>query len=163
VQYREPPLLFRNLGKGRFENVSALVGSDFATPILARGAAHADFDRDGDLDVLMTTNGGSPVLLRNDGGNRNHWLNVRLVGTKANRSGLGAVVRVESAGGKQWDMLHGGGSYCSQSDLTLTFGLGADDVIRKLSVEWPSGTRQSFAHVAANQFLTIHERDELVR
>ena len=163
VQYQEPPLLFHNIGKGHFENASNAVGADFARPIVARGAAYADFDRDGDLDVLLTTNDGPPVLLRNDGGNRNHWLNVRLAGTASNRSGLGAVVRIESAGGKQWNMVRSGGSYCSQSDLALTFGLGGDAVVKSVQVEWPSGKRQSFANVAANQFLVINENSGIAR
>ncbi len=127
VKYKESPLMFRNLGKGRFENVSTSLGADFSRPIVARGAAHADFDHDGDQDILVSTNNGPACLYRNDGGNRNHWLNVRLVGSKSNRSGLGAVVRVQSASGKQSDMMRSGGSYCSQSDLALTFGLGKDD------------------------------------
>src|ERR1035441_1623496 len=83
VSYREAPLLFRNLGKGKFENVSAQMGAAFNRPIVARGAAYADFDRDGDLDILISTNHGPAYLYRNDGGNRNHWLNVRLSGTKS--------------------------------------------------------------------------------
>ncbi len=92
---------------------------------MARGAAYADFDHDGDLDVLISTNNGPAVLLRNDGGNRNHWLSVRLGGVRSNRDGIGAVIRV-SACGKQWNMVRSGSSYCSQSDLALTFGLGPD-------------------------------------
>ena len=110
------------------------------------------FDRDGDLDVLVSTNHGPAVLLRNDRGNRNHWLNVRLAGTKANHDGIGAVVRV----GKQWNMMRSGSSYCSASDLAVTFGLGKA-ATANVEVEWPSGTRQQFANVAADQFLTIDE------
>ena len=116
VPYKQAPLLFRNLGKGKFENVTAALGPDFTRPIVARGAAYADFDHDGDLDVLITTNNGPAYLFRNDGGNRNHWLRVRTVGTKSNRDGIGAVVRVTSAAGKQWTMVRSGSSYCSQSD-----------------------------------------------
>ena len=94
VSYREAPLLFRNLGNHKFENVTTQAGPALSRPIVARGAAYADFDRDGDLDILIAQNHGPAVLLRNDGGNRNHWLNVRLAGTKANRDGIGAVVRV---------------------------------------------------------------------
>ena len=94
---------------------------------MARGAAYGDFDRDGDLDVLITTNNGPAHLYRNDGGNRNHWLQLKLVGTKSNRNGIGAVVRVTSAGGTQSQTVHSGSSYCSASDLALTFGLGNDD------------------------------------
>src|SRR5581483_9599921 len=154
VQYREPPLLFRNQGAGRFENVSDAVGADFRRPILARGAAYADFDHDGDLDILMSTNGGPAVLLTNEGGNKNNWLCVRLNGTKSNRSALGAVVRVESALGKQWQTVHSGSSYCSQSDLALTFGLGKDNTT-DISVEWPSGTRQQFKNLKTNQLVNI--------
>lgn len=156
VQYREPPLLFRNQGGGHFTNVSEDVGGDFRRPMLARGAAYADFDRDGDLDVLISQNGGSPVLFTNEGGNRNNWLNVRLSGTKSNRSALGAVVHVESATGKQWQTVHSGSSYCSQSDLALTFGL-AKDKFADVSIEWPSGTRQQFKNLKAGEFINIDE------
>jgi hypothetical protein len=163
VQYKEPPLLFRNVGGKKFENVSNQVGADFTRPLLARGVANADIDRDGDLDVLFTTNGGPAILLRNDGGNRNKWLSLRLEGTKSNRSALGAVVRIESALGKQWNMVRSGGSYCSQSDLALTFGLAQDLVVNKISIEWPSGIKQQFSNIPANQFLKINESKGIVR
>ncbi|HET9319661.1 MAG TPA: CRTAC1 family protein, partial [Bryobacteraceae bacterium] len=162
VQYKEPPLLFRNRGKRRFENVTASMGTAFNRAIVARGAAYADYDHDGDLDVLITTNHGPAYLFRNDGGNRNHWLCVRLVGTKSNRDGIGAVVRVESASGKQWNAVHSGGSYCSQSDLALTFGLGKDTVVTALEIEWPSGAKQRLTNITPNQFLTINEGKGIV-
>ena len=102
------------------------MGAAFNRPIVARGAAYADYDHDGDLDLLISTNDGPAYLFRNDGGNRNHWLSVRLAGTKSNRDGIGAVVRIESTSGKQWNTVRSGSSYCSQSDLALTFGLGKD-------------------------------------
>jgi hypothetical protein len=163
VQYREPPLLFRNQGNGHFENVSNDVGADFQHQILARGAAYADFDRDGDLDVLISTNDGPAVLYTNEGGNKNNWLTVRLNGTRSNRSGLGAVVRIESALGKQWRTVHSGSSYCSESDLALTFGLGHDRTIKSISVEWPSGTRQQFSNITSNQSLNIDESRGIVK
>jgi len=163
VQYRETPLLFRNQGRGRFENVSAQLGPDFQRPIVARGAAYADYDRDGDLDILINTNDGRAVLLTNDGGNRNNWVTVRLTGTKCTRSALGAIVRITSALGKQWRTVHSGSSYCSQSDLALTFGLGQDRAISSLEVDWPSGTRQQFSNVSPNQFLTIDESRGIVK
>jgi enediyne biosynthesis protein E4 len=163
VVYREPPLLFRNAGKGRFDNVSDKLGPDFRRPIVGRGAAYADYDRDGDLDLLINTNDGPAVLYTNEGGNRNHWLTVRLNGTQSNRSGLGAVVRLESASGKQWNTVHSGSSYCSQSDLALTFGLGTDQKVITVSVEWPSGTRQQFKNITANRFVTIDQSAGMVK
>lgn len=157
VSYRQPPLVFHNLGKGRFEPMTARLGADLARPVVARGAAHGDYDRDGDLDVLITTNHGPAALFRNDGGNRNHWLRVRTVGTRSNRDGLGAVVRVTGAtSGRQWGMVRSGSSYCSQSDLALTFGLGRD-TRATVEVEWPGGHKQRLADVPSDRVLTIEE------
>jgi hypothetical protein len=157
VQYRQAPLLFRNLGQRRFENVTAAMGPEFNRAVVARGAAYADYDHDGDLDLILSTNNGPAYLFRNDGGNQNHWLNIRLIGARSNRSGIGAVVRIESASGKQWNMVRSGSSYCSQSDLAITFGLGADARATRVEVEWPSGVKQQFTDIAANQFLKIQE------
>jgi hypothetical protein len=156
VSYREAPLLFRNLGNHKFVNVTSQMGAAFNRPIVARGAAYADFDHDGDLDLLISTNNGPAYLFRNDGGNRNHWLSVRLTGTKSNRDGIGAVIRVQSASGRQWNTVRSGSSYCSQSDLAVTFGLGKDTGA-SIQVEWPSGTRQQIGNVAADQFVVIDE------
>jgi len=163
IQYRQPPLLFRNAGKGRFENASGTVGAQFARPIVARGAAYGDYDGDGDLDLVITTNHGPAYLFRNDGGNRNNWIAVRTRGLKSNRDGIGAVVRVESAAGKQWNVVHSGSSYASQSDLTLTFGLGSDKTISSIEVEWPSGTKDRIESVAAGQTITIEEGKGVVQ
>jgi enediyne biosynthesis protein E4 len=131
--------------------------------MVARGAAYADIDRDGDLDLLITTNDGPAFLYRNDLGNGNHWINVRTVGSKSNRDGIGAVVRIESRSGKQWNLVRSGSSYCSQSDLALTFGLGSDTVVSSLEVEWPSGAKQKFGNLGVNQFVTIDEAQGIVR
>jgi hypothetical protein len=157
VRYAQPPLLFRNLGQRHFENVTAAMGADFNRPIVARGAAYADYDHDGDLDVIISTNNGPAYLFRNDGGNKNNWLNVRLIGTKSNRSAIGAVVRIESASGKQWNVVRSGSSYCSQSDLALTFGVGHDAKVTQLQIEWPSGAKQQLKDISVNQFLKIEE------
>jgi hypothetical protein len=157
VTYRQPPHLFRNLGKGKFREVTREVGSDLARPMVARGAAYGDYDRDGDLDLLVTTNHGPAHLFRNDGGNANHWLTVELAGVKSNRSALGAVVRLRSRSGSQWQMVRSGSSYCSQSQLALTFGLGQDPEVTELTVEWPSGLKQSFRGLRPNQFIRITE------
>jgi len=162
VQYKEPPLLFHNLGKRQFENVTARMGAAFNRPVVARGAAYADYDRDGDLDILVTTNDGPAYLFRNDGGNRNNFVCIRLLGRKSNRDGIGAVVRVTSKLGRQWNMVRSGSSYCSASDLALTFGLGSDPEVQSIEIEWPSGERQKLGAVAANQFLTLDESAGIV-
>lgn len=162
IQYKEPPLLFRNLSKGKFTSALSMVGADFGRPMVARGAAYGDLDNDGDLDVVFTTNHGPAVVFRNDGGNGNHWLRVKTVGTKSNRDGLGAVVRLTSAGGKQWTMVRTGSSYCSQSEIAPTFGLGADKIVQTLDIEWPSGTKQHFANLPANQVVTVDEAKGIV-
>jgi hypothetical protein len=163
VQYKEPPLMFHNLRQGKFEDASKMLGRDFQKPMVARGSAYADFDHDGDLDLVFNNNNDAAVLLTNEGGNKNNWLNVRLVGTKSNRSGLDAVVRIESALGKQWKPVHSGSSYCSQSDLALTFGLAQDKVVQRVSVEWPSGIKQQFKNVPVNKFIVIDESKGIVK
>lgn len=161
ISFKQPALLFRNDGKGRFTNASANVGPDLFRPVVARGAAYADFDRDGDLDVLVSTNHGPAHLFRNDGGNTANWVQLRLTGTKSNRSAIGVVVRVQSASGKQWRTVHTGSSYCSQSDLTLTFGLGSDTAVTAVEVIWPSGTQQRFGPLAARKRYEITEGQPL--
>lgn len=157
VQYKQPPLLFRNLGKRKFEKVNPHMGAEFNRAIVARGAAYADIDKDGDLDLLITSNHGPAYLFRNDGGNQNRWISVKTVGSKTNRNGIGAVVRVESASGRQWGVVRSGSSYCSQSDLALTFGLGKDTQVTALEIEWPGGAKQKFTNLKADQALVIDE------
>ena len=162
VQYKQPPLLFRNLGKRKFESVAAAMGPSFMRPIVARGAAYADFDHDGDLDLLITTNNGPAYLYRNDGGNKNNWICVRTVGTKSNKDGIGATVWVTSASGKQTNVVRSGSSYASQSDLALTFGLGKDPQVQGLDIQWPSGSKTHLTGLAVNQFYTIDEEKGVV-
>jgi len=157
VQFKEAPLLFRNQGQKKFENASDAVGAQFARPIVARGAAYADYDKDGDLDVLLTTNHGPAYLYRNDGGNRNNFVSIRTRGVKSNRDGIGAVVRIQSAGGRQWSVVRSGSSYASQSDLAVTFGLGKDAIVTTVDVEWPSGIKDHIVNSKANQFITVEE------
>src|SRR5438034_1438861 len=156
VSYAEPPHLFRNLGAGKFQEVTDSMGSAFAAPKVARGAAYADIDNDGSLDLLMTTNGGRPYLFHNEG-STNHSLRVKLVGTKSNRDGIGAVVRVTSGKDQQWQMLRSGSSYLSQSELVLTFGLGAQTKADSVEVQWPSGHVDKLTTISAGQTVAIGE------
>jgi len=163
LQFREAPLLFHNNGHGGFDDVTNSVGPDIRKAVVGRGAAYADFDHDGDLDILITENNGPARLLRNDGGNKNHWINVHLVGRQSNRSALGAVVQVEAPSGKQSQTVHSGSSYCSQSDFSLTFGLKQDRAVSKLVIQWPSGKTQHFENIPTNRFITIDEAAGLVQ
>jgi hypothetical protein len=156
VSYAEPPHLFRNLGGGKFQEVTEQMGTAFASPKVARGAAYADIDHDGALDVLVTTNGGRAWLFHNEGGT-NRSLRLKLVGTKSNRDGIGAVVRLTSGGARQWQMLRSGSSYLSQSELVLTFGLGGASKADTVEVEWPSGQVDRLSGLPADETVTIGE------
>jgi hypothetical protein len=156
VKYAQPPHLFRNLGKGKFAEVTASVGAGFAQPRVARGVAYADIDNDGDLDLLVTTNGGSAVLFRNDGVT-NHALRVKLVGVRSNRDGIGTRIRVIAGPERQWLTLRSGSSYLSQSELVLTIGLGQRLQADQIEVSWPSGEVEYLTNVAAGQTVTVQE------
>ncbi len=160
VKYAQPPHLFHNLGKNRFEEVTTKVGSALPRPIVGRGAAYADVDNDGDLDLVITTNNGPARLLRNYNGNKNDMLRVKTIGTRSNRDGIGAKITVKTAGGTHLSaMVKTGSSYLSQSELPLTFGLGKPETGKTVSVEiaWPSGWKESIPNVKANQFITVQE------
>jgi hypothetical protein len=158
VHYAEAPHLFRNLGQRKFEAVTARSGAALQRPMVARGAAYGDFDGDGDLDLLIVANNAPAVLLRNDGGNQNHYLRVRTVGTVSNRDGIGAKVTVTLEGGRRLQALvKTGSSYLSQSELPVTFGLGAATKVARLEVVWPSGKVDQVADVAANRTVVIKE------
>jgi len=154
--YAEPPFLFENTGQG-FREVAAEHGAPLKRFYPGRGLAVGDFDNDGDSDLLLINVGEPPVLLRNDGGNRNHWLGIKLVGTKSNRDGVGAHVTVISGGKRRTKQRLGGGSYCSASDPRLLFGLSANAKIDEVEVKWPSRNSTTLKNVRADQYLTIRE------
>ena len=162
TQYAEPKLMFRNTGRGIFENVSHKLGPDFRLARVSRGAAVGDFDNDGDLDILVSNNGQAPQLLRNDGGNRNHWLQVFLVGTKSNRDGVGARVKVVSGDLTLYDQRKGGRSYQSAQDPRLHFGLGQRQAVDSVEVRWPSGTVTRLENLRSDQIITVKEGAGLV-
>lgn len=156
VTYAEPSHLFHNLGGGKFQEVTMQMGPAFAAPRVARGAAYADIDNDGFLDVLVTTNAGPAVLFHNEGAS-NHSLRLKLVGTKSNRDGIGAVVRVTAGDDKQSKMLRSGSSYLSQSELVLTFGLSAQAKADSVEIQWPSGQVDKLSNINAGQTVTVEE------
>jgi hypothetical protein len=151
VGYAQAPQLFLNDGQGRFHDVAGEIGGGFAQPKVGRGLAYGDFDRDGDLDLLVTTNNGPAYLYRNDQLSGNRSVRIRLVGTKSNREAIGARVRIFHGDTSQMRMVKGGSSYLSQSELPLTFGLGKRDKIDRLVIDWPNGGTEEYKNVAAGR------------
>ncbi len=161
VGYAQPPHLFLNLGPGgsgsRFRDIAAEVGGAFDTPKVARGLAVADFDRDGDVDLLLTTNGGPAFLFRNDQLAANHSIRFCLTGTKSNRDAIGASLRIYLENQVQSRMVHSGGSYLSQSELPITFGLGPRNNVDRLVIDWPSGRSEEFKNLTGGRAYRIVE------
>jgi hypothetical protein len=151
VGYAQPPLLFLNQGNATFRDVASLTGSAFAQARVGRGLACGDFDRDGDVDLLMTTNNGPAVLFRNDQSGGNRSVRFRLIGTKSNRDAIGADVRIFHGGTSQSRVVRSGSSYLSQSELPVTFGVGRRDVVERVTIAWPSGRSEEFAKVTAGK------------
>ena len=157
VSYKEPLLMYRNLGKGQFEKVSEQLGPDFVRPIVGRGLATADYDNDGDIDIVTNNRGDYPSLLRNDGGNANHWLTIQLVGTKSNRDGNGASLKLTSEGLVRVEQVKGGGGYLSASDTRIHFGFGKRAKIDSLEITWPSGQLDRLTSLSPDQIITVKE------
>ncbi len=160
LRYAQLPSLFRNRGNLTFEEVGNIVG--FENTGVGRGAVYGDYDGDGDLDVLVSNNGalteyGGASLFRNDGGNRSNYLRVKTVGTQSNRDGIGAKVVLTAGSATQRKMVRTGGSYCSQSETTLTFGLGETERVESLKVIWPSGQIDRYTDLAVNRLMTVVE------
>jgi enediyne biosynthesis protein E4 len=157
VTYKEPLLMFRNLGKGQFAKISESLGEDFMHPIAGRGLATADFDNDGDIDVAINVRGDYPELLRNDGGNANHFLEILLIGTKSNRDGIGASLKLTSEGFVHVEQSKGGMSYMSANDPRIFFGLGKRTKIESLEITWPSGQIDHLTNLPVDRIIAIKE------
>jgi hypothetical protein len=161
--YKNPRLVYRNLGQGRFKDVSAEMGPGISERFSSRGAAFGDYDNDGDVDALILNMNDAPSLLRNDGGNAQNWIKLKLIGTKCNRTAIGARVRVVSGSHTQTDEVHSASSVMSQSDLRLHFGLGKAQAVDLIEVKWPTTQKvERFTQVKANQILTIREGSGIV-
>jgi hypothetical protein len=161
--FKEPKILYRNLRNGRFEDVSARAGSGVTLASSARGVAFGDYDNDGDMDIVINNMNQTPILLRNDGGEKKRWLKVKTVGVKSNRTGLGARVRVVAGGHAQMDEVRSGGSYISQNDLRLHFGMGPVEQADVVEVRWPSGQVDTLKNVATNQLIWLKEGSGLLK
>jgi enediyne biosynthesis protein E4 len=162
LTYREPRILYRNLGNGRFEDVSAKAGPAITAENVGRGCAFGDFDNDGDVDIIINNLDGPPTLLRNDGGNRNNWMLITCVGTRSNRSAIGTRVKVTTAGHTQTDEVMSGSGYYSQNDLRLHFGLGRATSADAVEVAWPSGIKETLRDLPANQLFVIQETKGII-
>jgi hypothetical protein len=160
VKYAMPPHLFRNVGKGNFQEVTKTLGTAFSTPRVGRGAAYGDINNDGRLDLLLSTNGGPAFLFENDavpGSPANKSLRIKLVGTKSNRDGIGTIVKVTTGAGTELQMMRSGSSYLSASELVLTYGLGQLNQADAVEIRWPSGQVDKLSTVTAGQTVTVTE------
>jgi hypothetical protein len=162
VSYEEPLLMFHNLGHGKFEKSSDTLGADFNRPVVGRGLATADFFNDGQVGFAVNCRGDYPELLRNDGATGNHWLEVLLIGTKSNRDGIGAVLKLSSSGMVQVDQAKGGTSYMSASDPRIHFGLGKKTKIDSLIITWPSGQVDKLTNVPVDTVIAVKEGTGIV-
>jgi len=156
IGYAEVPHLFHNEGHGQFRDVAAWVGNSFALPKVARGCAYGDYDNDGDLDVLMTTNNGPAFLYRNDG-STNRSIRFRPIGRRSNRDGVGTNIRIWTEEGMRWLTVKSGSSYLSHSERAVTFGLGDHTEVERVVLEWPSGQKQGLGKLAAGRTYLVDE------
>ena len=162
ITYRQPKVLYRNLGNGKFQDVSATAGDAIRAENLGRGCAFGDFDNDGDVDVIVNNLDGPPTLLRNDGGNSRNGILIKCLGTRSNRSGIGTRVKVTNGAHSQIDEVRSGSSYYSQSDFRLHFGLGDATTADSVELSWPSGVKETFRDLPAGHLFVIQETKGIV-
>jgi hypothetical protein len=157
LHYREPMLLARNLDGKKFVDVSPISGDVFTKRWVGRGMAIGDIDNDGRIDAVVTENGGPAHILINETKTANHWLGLNLIGHRSNRDAIGALVKITTSTGSQWETVSTSGSYLSSSDKRLHFGLGANGVAQAVEIHWPSGIVQTLKNVPGDRYMTIDE------
>jgi hypothetical protein len=162
VTYQQRKILYRNRGDGKFEDISAKAGDALNAPQVSRGCAFGDFDNDGRIDVLVNNLDAPPSLLHNESAGENSWVIIKCIGTKSNRSAIGARVKVSAGGRSQIDEVMSGSSYYSQNDLRLHFGLGKAARIDRIDIRWPLGQLESLSDVAVNRIIRIREGEGIV-
>ncbi len=163
AKYEERKLVFLNKRNGTFEDVSNMLGSGIVMPQASRGAAFGDLDNDGDIDVVVENIDGAPMILRNDGGNQKHWITLELLGSKSNRLAIGAKVKAVAGTVVQVDEVRSGGSYLSQNDFRIHFGLGHATTVDRIGIRWPSGRTENLQNLLADRFYLIKEGEGVVR
>jgi hypothetical protein len=159
--YAEPKMLYRNTGGGRFVDATATQPASFGVPRVGRGLAVGDYDNDGNLDFLQSNNGEFAQLYRNRNGSGNHWITLKLIGTRSNRDAIGAQVRLRAGPTTSWDQVRSGGSYCSSHDLRVHFGLGTKATVDEVEIRWPSGAVQHLTDLKADRIITVREGEGL--
>ncbi|MCI0662042.1 MAG: CRTAC1 family protein, partial [Acidobacteria bacterium] len=161
--YPQRKVLYKNLRNGNFKDITEQVGGILLEPTASRGCAFGDFDNDGDIDIVINPVNDYPVLLRTGSTTNNNWISIKVIGSKSNRTGVGARIKVMTEGKTQINEVRSGGSYYSQNDLRVLFGLGKEAKVKSIEVQWPSGAVDSVNDVAVNQVIYIKEGAGLVK
>lgn len=161
--FAEPKMLYRNTGGGKFVDASATQPNSFLSPNVGRGLASGDYDNDGNIDFLQSNNGGPAQLYRNRGAGGNHWLTLKLIGTRSNRDAIGARVRLRSGEFTSFDQVRSGGGYCSSHDLRIHFGLATRQKVDEVEIRWPSGAVEHLTNLDADRIFTVREGEGVTR